>query len=311
MQWKAEKVRFITYIDLDFIRKNKLVKRNTSFHLAIENSLQSVPHMYTFSTVNSSASEQSLLIYIQFTCLYRRQAPIFSSALPLNVPSPKWIPIANGVTVDSMRHGDDPPRGHSELPQWIGEHDGTDVNPTEIKSSTMHGNVMRSSHDVKNCFGVRFVCTGASRDRLKRAARVINDPIDSNDVKSSSRLSESLFCSLSLSLSSSSSSPEPSTSSYTGRAVVVVALVAFVTVEFEIASFIAGIAGNWSACGGMAPFWMNGTPGAVRRTKNIRTIYWLAVIESDNKATLPGNPFGFTGINRPLGSIIDGLPLAS
>lgn len=168
---------------------------------------------------------------------------MFSSALPLNVPSPKLIPMANGVTVDSTRHGCDP-RGHSELPQCTGEQDGTDDEPTDMKSSTMQGSVMRSSHDEKNCFGLRLFCIGESSDRLKSAARVMNDPIDNSDEMSSSRLLlllllDPLFCVF----MSSSSSPEPSTSSYSsGRAVVdvVVVDVAFVEVAFGLASFIAG-----------------------------------------------------------------------
>lgn len=204
------------------------------------------------------------LLYTQFNCLYRRHAPMFSSALPLNVPCPKLIPIANGVTVDSTRHGC-VPRGHSELPQWTGEQDGTDDEPTDIKSSTMQGSVMRSSHEEKNCFEWRLFCPVASSDRLKSAARVMNDPMDNSEVMSSSRLLlllllEPSFCAF----VSSSSSPEPSTSSYSsGRAVVdvVVVVVVFVAVAFGLASFIAGT-GIWSCCGGMPPFGipLNGTP---------------------------------------------------
>lgn len=103
---------------------------------------------------------------------------------------------------------------------------------------------MRSSHEEKNCFEWRLFCPVASSDRLKSAARVMNDPMDNSEVMSSSRLLlllllEPSFCAF----VSSSSSPEPSTSSYSsGRAVVdvVVVVVVFVAVAFGLASFIAG-----------------------------------------------------------------------
>lgn len=64
-------------------------------------------------------SEAQIYYYIQFCCLKRRQAPIFSSALPLNVPSPNSTRMAKGVTVDSIRQWPVvAPGGHpKEFPQ--------------------------------------------------------------------------------------------------------------------------------------------------------------------------------------------------
>lgn len=131
---------------------------------------------------------------------------MLSSGLPLNVPSPKWMPSPNGVTVDSTRHGVCPP-GHSELPQWMGEQLGTEPMPADMKSSTMHGIVMRSLHVEKNWRAERFA--GRDGNDRKREARVSNDPSEKNELK----------------LSSSSSSPDPSTSSSCGGASVVVVVV--------------------------------------------------------------------------------------
>ena len=50
-----------------------------------------------------------------------------------------------GLTEVSTRH-DDTPDWHMEFPQWIGMHVGTSPIPVPIKSSIMHGIVMRSVH---------------------------------------------------------------------------------------------------------------------------------------------------------------------
>lgn len=171
---------------------------------------------------------------------------MLSSGLPLNVPSPKCIPMPNGVTVDSTRHGKFP-AGQSELPQCIGKHVGGEPIPADIKSSTMHGIVIRSLQVEKNCRGMRLEWCG--ENERNRVARVRNDPSENNE------------------LTSSSSSPDPSTSSSCGGASVVVVIVVAIAASVEFtaivlfnASFmIVALFGleNWSPCiswAGCCPF---------------------------------------------------------
>lgn len=71
---------------------------------------------------------------------------MLSSGLPLLVlPSPKCTPMWNGVTEVSTLHVE-APAWQSELPQCTGMHVGMSPKPVPMKSSTMHGSVIRSVH---------------------------------------------------------------------------------------------------------------------------------------------------------------------